>query len=109
MRKFRYFANPDEVVNYLVGLGYEVEDIYDRYGKEILGFSIINTTVDLSYDLVLDGKVVGHGMIRLLRGTLDQDPTNPNNKLVNEDGERYERSLKLYQKLKRRFGQPRSS
>jgi hypothetical protein len=109
MRTFRYYANPEEIADYLRKDGYDIVDKYDRYGKELLGFTVAGTTVDLSYDLVVRGKVVGQGLIRLLRSNLEPDPNNPGNKTVNDDFEQYKRSLRLYQKLHRRFGKPRSN
>jgi hypothetical protein len=108
-RKFRYYADPREIANYLEGLGYEVTERHDRQGKEARGFVVAGTTIDLSYDHVIDGKVVGHGLIRLQEGTLDPDPNNPYNNLVNDDPERYKQSLKLYRRLHSRFGRPKAT
>jgi hypothetical protein len=108
VRKFQYYATREEVAHFLKLLGYETVEIYDRHRQEALGYKIVDTTIDLSYDLVLNGMLVGHGMIRLLRDSLDPDPDNPLNRLVNNDLERYERSLKLYRKLYRQFGKPRN-
>lgn len=109
MRSFRYYGDPEEIADYLRKLGYDVVDKYDRYGKEVLGFTVAGTTVDLSYDLIADRKVVGHGLIRLLRRSLEPDPDNPHNKIVNEEPEWYEQSLQLYRRLYRQFGKPRSN
>ncbi len=104
VRRFRYYAKPEEIRKYLEELGYEIEERCTQDGKEATGFDVRNTTVGLSYDPIVRGHVVGYGMIGLKESTLDPDPNNPNNMLVNSDPERYETSLRLYRKLQRQFG-----
>jgi hypothetical protein len=92
-RKFRYHAAPDEVKSVLTDWGYVTEDLYDGDHKEVVGFNVCETSVQLNYDLVVGTRVVGYGLI-VLRESLKDTP------------EMADRSQKLYQKLHRRFGRP---
>ena len=106
VRKFVYNAKPEVVADYLRDSGYEIEYVTSRDGKEVIGFSVIDTTVQLSYDLDRNGLTIGRGMISLRHSILIPDPQDPHNKLVDEDPERYQRSLRLYRKLYQKFSKP---
>ena len=98
-RKFRYYAKPEEIKQYLIERGYSIQDLYSRYETEPTGLAIVDTTVRLDYDLVIGESVVAEGMI-----TMRNTPIT-----TGGDPEKAERSLKLYQKLYRRFSKPSKS
>jgi hypothetical protein len=107
MRRFQYSAKPEDIRHYLEALGYETVEHHNRYDNEPEGFDIVGTTI--SYDLIMEGKVVGHGLAVLRDSLLVPDPNNPYNTLTDDDPERYQRSVKLYRKLYRRFRKPEPS
>ena len=93
-RHFRYNSEPEQIRDYLSGLGYATDEIYDRDTKQATGFAIRGTTVRLGYWLVTQGMISpAHPTIFLLNTP----------ETTNGDLEMAERSMKLYQKLYRRF------
>jgi hypothetical protein len=98
-RRFRYFASPEEVRQYVASLDYKTQDMYLPNIQEPIGFEVIDTTVKLTYGGTIDGYNMGFGTIGLHNhGLLDGDDV---------DVEIAERSLKLYQKLYRRYHKPK--
>jgi hypothetical protein len=86
----RYYVTPEEIQAFLAKEGHEVKVVYDLNNKKVR-LDVLGTTVKISYDLVVNGKLYAYGLISV-RATLDPEET--------------ERSKKLYQKLKRKFGKP---
>jgi hypothetical protein len=86
----RYYVKPDEIQTFLTELGHEVKVVYNL-DNERVRLDVVGTTVEISYDLIINGKLYAYGNITV-RATLDPKET--------------ERSEKLYQKLKRKFGKP---
>lgn len=103
LRKFVYDAAATEIRKYVEQLGFETVDNYSRDGQEIIGFSVVDTTVSLNYDIKLGDDTLGQGMISLHDSRLVPDPNNSHNSIIDADATRYAKSLKLYQKLYRRF------
>ena len=102
-RRFRYYATPDDIKEYLTGLGYKLENLYNVQDKtEVTGFSISGTDVQLDYDIrsrhpiTGDLLTLGFGMIGLYSNVHTPEYTL----------ERADRSLKLYERLHRRFSKP---
>jgi hypothetical protein len=108
MKRFRYYSDPQKVKDFLEHSGLEIEERYSRDGSEALGFVVKGTYIELSYDLVVEGRTVGHGMIVLHDNSLIPDPDNPHNKLLVSDAQHYAESLRLYRRLQHRFGKPTS-
>lgn len=106
-RRFRYCRTADEIRDYLAGLGFQTREDYSEDGLVATGFTVVDTTVDLSYDIIVDGRIVANGMVRLSDELSVPDPRNPYNRIIDVDPQRYERSRKLYQKLYRRFSKPK--
>ena len=98
-RQFPYYVEPDEVRQYLNELGCQTEDIYNREQDKVVGFLVCDTSVIVGYDLVSSGRIVAQREI-----AFKNDPY-----WTGGDSEKEERSLKLYQKLYRRFHKRRSS
>jgi hypothetical protein len=108
MRRFRYYSDPQKIKDFLKQSGFELQERYSRDGSEALGFAVQGTYIELSYDLVVEGQTVGHGMIVLHDSLLISDPQNPDNRLVVSDAQQYAESLRLYRRLQHRFGKPAS-
>jgi hypothetical protein len=92
-RAFSYTGPAEAVRDYLTTAGYETDALYDRAGETIIGFTIRDTTIQVSYALLVDGRAAGEPMISL------------RNSLITTGGDqaKAERSLQLYHKLYRRF------
>jgi hypothetical protein len=97
MRKFQYYADPDEVRRFLEQSGFKIDAAYGRYETEPIGFTVRGTTVRLDYDLVMDGHIVAFGMISMLNTPMT----------TGGDSQMAAASTKLYEKLYRRFRTPR--
>lgn len=95
---FSYSAEPKEIRAFIEDLGYEVKVAYSPDGKEI-GFDILGTTIELGYDVVVNGKLVGYGSISM--STIFDHSTH-----TFLAPEKAKRSKKLYQELKQKFGKP---
>src|SRR5437870_12214165 len=100
VRRLQYYGSPDEIKDYLNNLGYKVQEHhYSDDKSKVTGFTVLGTDVRLSYDLVSrhpvtgDLTTLGFGMIGL--------HTNPQS--LDYSPEKAARSLKLYEKLYRRF------
>jgi hypothetical protein len=93
-RSFRYYASPEEVRSFVEALGYKVADKYDHTRTKVIGFLVPGTTVELSYDLVVGGRVVGYGSISTLEGIGEPDALA--------------RGKELYRKLNHRFAKPKN-
>jgi hypothetical protein len=98
MRKFQYQARPDEVRQFLERLGFATDLTYGRYEPDPIGFTVRGTTVRLDYDLVVDGRIVAFGMISMLNTPIS----------TGDDPQIAAASVKLYEKLYRRFRTPRT-
>jgi hypothetical protein len=85
-----YYAKPEEIQAFLTKEGHEVKVVYNLNNEKVR-LDVLGTTVEISYDLIINGKLYGEGLISV-RTALDPEET--------------ERSKKLYQKLKRKFGKP---
>jgi hypothetical protein len=93
-RHFAYGDEPEVIRNYITDLGCITDEVYDRDTKQATGFAIRGTTVRLGYRLVTQGMMSpAHPTIFLLNTP----------ETTNGDLEMAERSMKLYQKLYRRF------
>ena len=95
-RKFQYYANPDEVRQFLERLGFATDLAYSRYETEPIGFTVRGTTVRLDYNLVVDGRIVAFGMISV--------STTPIS--TGDDPQIAAASVQLYEKLYRGFRTP---
>jgi hypothetical protein len=97
-RRFRYYATPDELKRFLHGLGYETQDVYSQNGERVTSFRVSDANIDVGYDIVVQGRVVGHGLVGL-----NTNPFQPD-----YSPGKAEASLKLYQKLYRKFRKPQA-
>jgi hypothetical protein len=102
--KFIYYAEPEEIKEYLTELGYQTEEAYYASGEGPFGFNVPGTTLQVGYDTVfpnaLTGKVaaVAYGSISVSNSAF----------ATGVDNEIADRSIELYNKLYRRFSRPRT-
>ncbi len=59
-RGFRYYAEHEEVRKYMEALGYQTKDHFDRYDEGPSSFDILNTTVEVGYDHIVNGQIIGY-------------------------------------------------
>ena len=95
---FTYYAESGEIKAFLEDLGFEVNVVHSPEGKEVR-FDVLGTTVELGYGVVISGKRYAHGSISIFTIL---DPST----YTLLDPEKANRSEKLYQTLKWRFGKP---
>lgn len=94
-RSFRYYAKVEELRRYIEASGYRTEEAYQRDGRPY-GFIVCDTTIQVDYDIVVEGRTVGYGGVSLRNGPA----------IFDGDTGKAERSFKLYLKLYRRYRKP---
>jgi len=97
-RQFPYYVEPEEVRKYVHELGYQTEEIYNHEQSKVVGFLVVGTSVIIGCNLISNGKIIAQREI-----AFKNDPY-----WIGDDSRKAERSLKLYQKLYRRFRKRRN-
>jgi hypothetical protein len=92
-RTFSYTAPPEKIREYIYALGFKTEDHYTRNLSEPTGFTVSNTTVEVSYPPVIRGRVVGLGGVGLSN---ESDTSSDVAKI----------SLSLFRRLREKFAAP---
>jgi hypothetical protein len=95
-RNFRYYVQPEEIRKYIESLGYRIEDMCLPGEQEPWGFRVCDTTIELSYDLIMDGDRQAWGTVGIYNTPLE----------LGDEEEKAERSRKLYLRLHRKFNRP---
>jgi|GEM_PF-5386712 len=98
-RSFRYNAAPEVVRAYVTDLGYQTDDAHYQHGGEPFGFTIRDTTIQVSYPTISKHSSTGD-LITAIPGVVSLD-NNPYSSGYTHD--KAERSISLYRKLYRRF------
>ena len=92
-RHFRYEVESEDIQGYVMKLGYITENCYNPDRSKIIGLSICGTTILIGYDIMIGNQVVSSREISMMNNPFS----------IGSDNEKEERSIKLYQKLYRRY------
>jgi hypothetical protein len=95
VRRFVYNTASSEIKEYLQDQGYQIQEYYSTTGEPV-GFDVVGTTIRLGYQFV-DGRYVQGATISMLNHPA----------VVEHEPETVGQSVRLYERLYRRFRKKR--